>query len=337
MEALLATHPPLEARIRRIDPKWDGRYKSVAAPIRAGGEAAPAAPAPPAAFPVGEASGAIMAAHLLAGRGRPGPAQVEYAAALIDEMPPSLREMAHEPYGARALIYGLVINRQPAMQQKQMAQLEAFGDTGIHALVGQALAAVQALPVRLRLPLIDMALPSLRQLSNAQYRIFKQNLQFLVKADNRIDVFEWALQKIMFHHLDPQFGASPKPGRASRTLKAVRAQINILMSLLVHACVRDKSQIGAALVAAETHLGLHGLTLLPAPEVTLTALDRALDDLAATKPAFRRHLLQACLALVTLDKEYSPDEMELMRAIGAVLDCPLPPFRHAPKQTPGAP
>jgi len=37
-------------------------------------------------------------------------------------------------------------------------------------------------------------------------------------------------------------------------------------------------------------------------------------------------VLKACLAVITYDKEYSPNEVELMRAIGSVLDCPVPPY-----------
>jgi hypothetical protein len=44
------------------------------------------------------------------------------------------------------------------------------------------------------------------------------------------------------------------------------------------------------------------------------------------KPLLKPRLLKACLAVITQDQKYSPDEMELMRAIGDVLDCPLPPY-----------
>lgn len=327
MQALMATHPSLEERIRRIDPQWDGRYKSVSTRMRAHGEpAGRQAPVRPAAFPAGVAASALAAGALPEGPTRPGPANADYAAALIDELPQAIRELAYEPYGARAVIYALVINTQEEIQKRQLAELETFGDTGVHALVRRCLVPIKTLPIRLRLPLIDMALPSLRQLSQAQYHVFKQNLQYLVKIDDRIDPFEWSLQKILFHHLDPQFGAAPKPGGASHTLKKIRDQINILVSMLVHACVKDKSQVSAALAKAEIVLGTRGLTLLPAEKVTLAALDSALDDLATANPKFKHHLLKACLAIVTMDRVYSAEEIELMRAIGAVLDCPLPPF-----------
>jgi hypothetical protein len=37
-------------------------------------------------------------------------------------------------------------------------------------------------------------------------------------------------------------------------------------------------------------------------------------------------LLKACLIVITQGQKYSADEMELIRAIGDVLDCPVPPY-----------
>jgi hypothetical protein len=94
----------------------------------------------------------------------------------------------------------------------------------------------------------------------------------------------------------------------------------------VHACVQDKSRINAAFADAENELGMNGLVLLTPQQIKLDTLGAALDHLALLKPQFKDHLLKACLAVVTQDQEYAPHEMELMRAIAAALDCPLPPW-----------
>jgi BarA-like signal transduction histidine kinase len=98
------------------------------------------------------------------------------------------------------------------------------------------------------------------------------------------------------------------------------------MSMLVYACVQDKAEIKAAFTQAEEELGLTNLALLPREQINLENLDAAVDKLALLKPLLKPRLLKACLAVITQDQKYSPDEMELMRAIGDVLDCPLPPY-----------
>jgi hypothetical protein len=185
---------------------------------------------------------------------------------------------------------------------------------------------VQALDIRFRLPLIDMTLPSLRLLSKEQYLLFKKNLLFLIQADNRIDLFEWSLQKILFHHLDPEFDRPGKKVAKFRSYKVVKKHIDVLISMLVYASVQDKTEIKVTFSHAEQELGLTNLVLLSRQEINIKNLDLAVENLALLKPLLKPRLLKACLIIITQDQKYSPDEMELIRAIGDVLDCPVPPY-----------
>ncbi|MDP6416889.1 MAG: hypothetical protein QGG54_17925, partial [Gammaproteobacteria bacterium] len=56
------------------------------------------------------------------------------------------------------------------------------------------------------------------------------------------------------------------------------------------------------------------------------ALNNALDELASLKPLQKPALLKACAACITADKEVAAIEAELMRAIAATIDCPMPPI-----------
>jgi len=82
----------------------------------------------------------------------------------------------------------------------------------------------------------------------------------------------------------------------------------------------------ANIASAERQLGTADLALLPREQIDLAGLDTAVKQLALLKPLLKPRLLKACLAVITQDRNYSSDEMELMRAIGDVLDCPLPPY-----------
>ena len=190
----------------------------------------------------------------------------------------------------------------------------------------QLLDAVKALDVRFRLPLVDMALPALRRLAKAPYLLFKRNLLYLMQADNHIDLFEWSLQKILFHHLDAGFGRPGKKIAKYGSFSDVNKHINVLVSMLVYACIKDPDEISAAFASAEQQLGTADLALLPREQIDLAGLDAAVKQLALLKPLLKPRLLKACLAVITQDRNYSADETELMRAIGDVLDCPLPPY-----------
>src|SRR5690606_18141437 len=55
----------------------------------------------------------------------------------------------------------------------------------------------------LRLPLIELALPALKELTRDQYQVFKRCMDALILADRKISLLEWALQRIVLHHLEP--------------------------------------------------------------------------------------------------------------------------------------
>ncbi len=326
MQSIFATHPPLDIRIQRIDPQWDGIFPPV---TQEPGEeyASTEQTRPPSKEEVVKttAAGVIIASQILDRIGSTSPEQLDHAVTLVNDIPQNIRDAARDPYGARAVIYCLVINQQPDIQNKQLQQLIEFGDSGIFELVQKLLPTLTSLETRLRLPLIDMATPSLRQLSEAQYLLFKKNLLFLMHSDSRIDLFEWSLQKILLRHLDRVFGQISTGVTRLESLKTVKNHINVLLSMLVHTCVKDEAEINAIFEGAEQELGLGTLVLLPPEQITIENLDIAVDKLALLKPLMKPQLLKACLAIINGDKKYSVEEMELMRAIASVLDCPLPP------------
>ncbi len=327
MQSIFATHPPLEDRIKRLDPHWDGDFIPVNREVNEQEEAVSDVQQGARAAGIKNAGlGAIIASQVMDSVGQSSPAHLQYAIELLNDIPVVIRDATHEPYGARAVIYCLLISQQADVRDRQLQQLHDSADTGIFDLVTNLHEDMQSLDIRYRLPLIDMALPSLRQLSEAQYRRFKQNLLFLINADKRIDMFEWSLQKILFHHLDAEFGQRPERVAQYGSLNAVQQHINVLVSMLIYACVGDEAEKKSALAAAAKELEAEGLLLIAREQITIETLNTAVEQLAQLKPLLKPRLLKACLAVITQDQEYSPDEMELMRAIADVLGCPLPPY-----------
>jgi len=328
MQSIFATHPPLDVRIRRIDPSWDGDFAPVTREVSEDQRTSeqPKQTSKTEAMKTTAAS-AVIASQILESIGQVNPKQLDYAVSLVNDIPMAIRDAVHDPYSARAIIYCLVIdNRQADIRDKQLHRLREMGDAGIYDLVDKLLGPVQALDIRFRLPLIDMTLPSLRLLSKEQYLLFKNNLLFLIQTDNRIDLFEWSLQKILFHHLDSQFDRPDKKVAKFRSYKVVKKHLELLISMLVYASVQDKTEVKTAFANAAQELGLSNLVLLSRQQINIKNLDLAVENLALLKPLLKPRLLKACLNVITQDQNFSPDEMELIRAIGDVLGCPVPPY-----------
>ena len=141
---LAATHPPLETRIRRLDPRWNGHFEEVlgASEPRAEAEAEAQARAPSlapglASSPEGVlATGGVTALAqatqaAIDGIGRPDEAHLRYAQSLIGALHPTLRWAAREPYGAQALVFALLLDRDAVIHRRQIAHLERRGEVGL--------------------------------------------------------------------------------------------------------------------------------------------------------------------------------------------------------------
>ena len=324
--AMFATHPPLKERIKRIDPSWDGEFPE----LDAGDAGASAAAAMPGAagFAGGEAAAAAgpKVADAVSHVGQPTPAHIEYAADLIDHLPKPVVEAAREPYGARAVVYALVLDRDPGPRQLQLSHLEAAADRGVYEETVRLAPLVEQLDPRMRLPLLELSLPALRALTPSQYRLFLHNLVAVVEADEVIDLFEWSLYRILLRDLEGHFGRPRRPRVRYHSVSAVRSQLALLVSVLAYVGDRDPQAAGQAFEQAWRVLSLPEARLLPHEECGLAELDAALVELDRAAPQVKKRVLEAAVACITADRQVTAEEAELLRAVSASMGCPMPPI-----------
>jgi hypothetical protein len=184
---------------------------------------------------------------------------------------------------------------------------------------------MDSLDARFRLPLVDIAIPALKQLSFKQYKLFKQNMITLGEMNGRVDFLEWSLQKILFNHLDAQFFKLSRARVRYASLEQLSDELALILSAMAYVGQPDKHGAEQAFRVAKTVLDLDELRLLAETEISLSALDVALDKLAALKPLVKPRMLKACVASIVHDQQVAPVEVELLRAFSDVLDCPMPP------------
>ncbi len=331
--SLTATHPPLEERIRRLDPQWDGKF--------------PPAPAAPPAYAELEGGGDAGVAGLVGGMSRSaGAAAVvpvavvkhaaeqvgdpterhrQYAAALIDSLPEAVRQSAREPYGARAVLLGLLTDRKPAVRDVQIAKLAELAPADLVELTLKLLPLLDGLDVRARLPLVDLSLPALRAMSPAQYQQFLECFKALVAADNRLGLFEWTLYRVLLRHLRPQFEKTAAPRAAYNGFQKLGEQCSVLLSTLAHADNRRGDAAGPFAKGAEK-LSQADVRLLPQERCGLNELSDALDELSRVAEKQLRRLVDACATVICADREVTVAEAELLRGVCDMLDCPMPPL-----------
>lgn len=325
VEGFMATHPPLKKRIRRIEPYWDGHFTEVVWPT-----AFTQMPVDPMARVQKVQQGfdridaAIEHAGIslaIASVGEPQPVHMNLARGALDRLSGVLYDAAHDGAGAQALIYGLLLSTQAPQRDAQLALLAPRIDASLSDRLRRLITPLQGLDQDLRLPLIDLAIPALKQLAKPDTDAFKANMTLLIKADHKVELLEWTLLRIVERSLEP-----PRSQAARFDLVQLGDEVTLLMSALARAGHSDPAQAKAAFMHARASLpvGLTGTEL--APSNGLKAVAQAVSRLSQIGPLQKPQLLKAMARCVEHDGQVTVAEAELMRAVADILDCPLPPI-----------
>jgi Zn-dependent protease with chaperone function len=313
----LATHPPIDERIRRIDRSFrmDMEQKRSAG---AGFQ--------PAAGVMGFAANervAITPQQVVASVGTVTPRQVAYAHDLIESLPPSIRDDYRHPDRARALLYALLVvgEARPAHVLRSALKEEA---AELVELAAERVPALIAAGRATWLPILELAMPALGEEGPGAERLLA-NAKRLIEADGNITLFEYLVDSLL------RAALTGKPGDKGAIQpypqKRVHEDCETVLSLLVHLGHRDRVIAQRAFADATAFLPPDGEWTLSARDaLPLSRFDQSLTRLANLDYRLRAHLIEACSAAITHDGEVTIHEAELLRIIGAKLDCPIPPL-----------
>jgi hypothetical protein len=269
----------------------------------------------------------IRADKVVAGVGMPSSEHLDYAAAIVAGIPAVLTGGARDPFGASAVIYGLLFSRDTAVSDEQLRYMEQKAGSALHREVTKILPAVATLPAEHRLPLAELAVSSLKALSERQYRDFCGITLHLIEADKQVDLFEYALQRMIMRRLEPVFHKVKPPSVQYYDIGALLPQCAKLLSCLAYWGAADSAAAEKAFVKGAEKLGV-GVSLKIAPNQAcgLQALDESLDGLGGASPAIKKRVIEACVTCIGVDGRVTVEEAELLRVVGDALDCPIPPF-----------
>ena len=327
MSFLMATHPPLEKRIRSIEPNWDGEYiapeKTQASRQQARQQACETEPAfdQKTLFTI---ASVLAAQDAIDSIGQPQQQHLEFARQMLSALPNELIEAAGNTFSARAVIYFLLLSKDAQIQQQQIDYLMQHTDDGVAAVTLRLSSFQSVMRDEYRLSLVNLALSSLQHLTADQYQRFVSNIDALIRVDNKIELFEWALQKIVRHALAHKFAPKQNTRPRYKSFSAVSDACILLLSILWYAGRNDDTQ-REAFQQVLGELGLQG-ELLDRSAISLQQFDAALDTLNALYPLKKPQLLKACAKVIALDAHVTAIESELFRAIAEILDCPMPPL-----------
>ncbi|MCH8531852.1 MAG: M48 family metalloprotease [Saccharospirillum sp.] len=314
LSGMLATHPPLDERIKRVNPTYITRARH--RKVRDEAPEAAVSRTQPAAFDqvMGVAAIAAMA-------GTVTPAHLDYARQLYRHIPEQVRTLVHQSAGARAWCYGLVMLFNKGHEQTILDEIKQSDREAAIALQ-RLWPFCQQLDAQLRLPILELAMPMLKRLDERATLVFLDRIDRFIKVNNQTVLQEWVLYAQLRHHLLTPEG---RKQQESISIHACAQALRILLSALVYQN-RETERAAARYEQVAAPFDWPEKSLLPEAEAGFTQVSDALEQLARVPFFWRRSIIQACVDIIQADGDIHQEEYDLVRTIADCLGCPMPPL-----------
>ncbi len=320
-----ATHPPLLERIRALEPDFSEddfvRLPETADPT------------------LSDAEDSAHVRHF-AGSGSGTDAQYDIAMddigriesahigeALHAAIPLELRDAAHSHEASWLLVIALLCahDHDNAAQQQRFLE-QRLGSQRTQLCLRLARAAGD-LDIALRLPLLELCMPALRQRPDTQLQFLLDLIMDMTAEREAYRLFDFVLPRVLVAWLGHRAGTHAAP--RSRTRNA-RAALRSLLASFASFGHEDAGSATAAwqagLLAGKGGSATEAETIEAHDTELLRELDAAVDALRDQPARIKRGVLAAVLVTIRHDQEIRIEEVELFRAIAATLDVPAPPL-----------
>ena len=334
---MLSSHPPLDERIRRLDPSFDGRPadSGVAIPVDAltdhaglHADTPPASrPGLPGTRPALDAANAVDGepASIVGAVGRTEPDRFVYDDFMDLEVSDAVRHRLQDPFGAEAVVLALLLDDDERRRGEQIDSLRGRVEPNLLKEVVDVYPLAATIDRFARLPAVDFAMPSLRRMSKDQFVGFRIAMDTLIDADDHLSLHEYAIRSIVAFRLGRDLGIGERDHRRPSTT-SVSGDVTVLLSGLARIGHETQQEVNAAYSLARRKLASD--MAIPAEPVLpgAGAIDEAIHRLSRLPARKKRDIVDACAYSVLADEDVRLEEAELLRIVITALGCPLPPF-----------
>ncbi|CDT79422.1 Peptidase, M48 family [Vibrio diabolicus] len=298
---LFATHPPLEERIRRIEPGWDGSFSQ-------------SSHRPTTSFENDNVSG--FSSGTSTQPEKPTTSELsEVGQQLLNQLPSELVDIAREPYSARFIAFALIFDGSELQREMIKSHIPNVSQAQLLPWLDYDL------PLHLRFPLLELSIPALKSLSEGQKNRLCQVLRELSQTDDHYSLAEWCVINLLEKQLLESYGCT----KQFQSLKQLKESVFWLLRELAWVSHSQPEDAQHAFSSALTCLGFNDAELQPANKNW--GLNRAaLELLLQLKPKSRRLFVKACRLAIESDGKVTVAEGELYRVIACFLEVPEPPL-----------
>jgi len=331
LAGMFATHPPLIERIQALDPHFKEQDYPHVDPRRH--RVQHEEQAQHAAFSgditTAFASGGtkVLSESIAESVGNPEMEHVEFAQSLRRSIPADLYDAAHSSQLAFLLSIALVLDRSERIVERQLSLLNEQLGAERTQMIRRFYDQLAATKGEYRLPLLEILFPALKLRPAPELNYLVELTTKLIEVDGEIELYEFCFYRIMISSLNQALNPTGKDQPRRRRSELRSSAVDLLRIIADYGHDADSERIAAFANGAKT-LGAwaHGEQFQSVRENTVTKLNRCLDILLGLNSKGQEALLRAVSATAAYDGQLSIAEAELIRAVCATLNYPLPPI-----------
>lgn len=299
--SVMATHPPLAERIRRLEPSWDGTFKANP-PLPFSEKQAQANPNDNARERQQEFVRKLMGAAALA-------------------LPDEIIDDARDPEHAKALVLTLLLSEDSNIRDQQLELIQTQAGEAMRHDVQAHISSVKALPLEQQLPLSELVMPALKMMSASATEQFLALMQTLIDIDAQTTLYEWCLYQVIWRYLQGEHARSSLNVRQYKGRRNHDAQLTL--SVLAHYGHPSAAAAEEAFTAGAEQFSM-GLKMYPPETLNFSDVSYSLSRIDQWQALEKERIVNAWVACTRTDGVISPVEQQLLFTLCACIGEPLP-------------
>lgn len=315
MNRFLATHPPLEKRIKAVKPQWDGKFNLDDLPDGA---------ASPEMSLDSTSSRGLAPMHstqmAVAGMGT----SVAGANYDLDEAQKQLQQMGLDSQmlgqaHALLLVIALVLPRSCSLPKETAQKLELMMDAAMLSELPDWQSRVAAMSAMQRFQWMDLAMPGLRRFSTATLQDFLLELERLSRLDGEYSMSDF----ILIHAIQRRLRSVSVPTATAEVrfwrLEDLELEVALIMALIEVDGDSRSWQSANQLYQQWTQKSL------PQVDADYSQLVVVLDQLSLAAVVVKQQVLKLVEAAIAADGRVCTGEYELLRVVADAMGLIVPP------------
>lgn len=314
-----ATHPPVNQRIDAIDKYYRVKraqkqqsQRSVNAEKQGESEAKSA----PGEFAFGSTVAVLASASMGATIGSIPPESIAAAQHWQENLPEAFKQARHDVAGAQAVLYALFMKENASVLKENAAGWNKRITPQVREAILQLWSQIALLDVGQRLPLVESCLATLQALPRGDAGVLIANLEQIAWADGDYSNHEFVLFALIRSRLQHK-----KPtGRMVKSYQTVIDQIATVVAAL--ASLSDGGESIYARLMRSFNASSPGFG--DAKPQSAKSLELAVSEIDKLSPLLKGSLMDVFKDCVTHNGRVALAEYEMIRAIGEMINCPVP-------------